>query len=77
MDRLSLTVNEGEILGLIGPNGAGKSTVFNLINGVYPPGHRPVVFDGMTSPASRRTGSPARASRARTRLCSRWSVSPC
>jgi branched-chain amino acid transport system ATP-binding protein len=34
VDRLSLTVNEGEILGLIGPNGAGKSTVFNLINGV-------------------------------------------
>jgi branched-chain amino acid transport system ATP-binding protein len=37
VDRLSLTVNDGEILGLIGPNGAGKSTVFNLINGVYPP----------------------------------------
>jgi branched-chain amino acid transport system ATP-binding protein len=37
VDRLNLTVNEGEILGLIGPNGAGKSTVFNLINGVYPP----------------------------------------
>jgi ABC-type branched-chain amino acid transport systems, ATPase component len=37
VDRLSLTVNQGEILGLIGPNGAGKSTVFNLINGVHPP----------------------------------------
>jgi len=44
--RLSLTVNEGEILGLIGPNGAGKSTVFNLINGVYAPDSGSVVFAG-------------------------------
>ena len=46
VDRLSLTVNEGEILGLIGPNGAGKSTVFNLINGVYPPDGGRIVFAG-------------------------------
>jgi branched-chain amino acid transport system ATP-binding protein len=46
VDRLSLTVNEGEILGLIGPNGAGKSTVFNLINGVYPPDGGSIVFFG-------------------------------
>ena len=46
VDRLSFTVNEGEILGLIGPNGAGKSTVFNLINGVYPPDSGHVVFAG-------------------------------
>jgi len=46
VDRLSLTVNEGEILGLIGPNGAGKSTVFNLINGVYPPDTGKVFFAG-------------------------------
>jgi branched-chain amino acid transport system ATP-binding protein len=43
---LSLTVRDGEILGLIGPNGAGKSTVFNLINGVYPPDHGRIVFKG-------------------------------
>jgi branched-chain amino acid transport system ATP-binding protein len=46
VDRLSLTVNEGEILGLIGPNGAGKSTVFNLINGVYPPDSGRIFFAG-------------------------------
>jgi branched-chain amino acid transport system ATP-binding protein len=46
VDRLSLTVNEGEILGLIGPNGAGKSTVFNLINGVYPPNSGKIFFAG-------------------------------
>jgi branched-chain amino acid transport system ATP-binding protein len=43
---LSLTVRDGEILGLIGPNGAGTSTVFNLINGVYPPDHGRIVFKG-------------------------------
>jgi branched-chain amino acid transport system ATP-binding protein len=47
VSRLSLTVNEGEILGLIGPNGAGKSTVFNLINGVYPPDSGRVAFAGV------------------------------
>ena len=44
--NLSLTVQDGEILGLIGPNGAGKSTVFNVINGVYPPDQGRVVFKG-------------------------------
>ncbi len=43
---LSLTVGEGEILGLIGPNGAGKSTAFNLINGIYPPDEGRVIFRG-------------------------------
>ena len=44
--NLSLTVQDGEILGLIGPNGAGKSTVFNVINGIYPPDQGRVVFKG-------------------------------
>ena len=47
VSQLSLTVNDGEILGLIGPNGAGKSTVFNLINGVYAPDSGTVVFGGV------------------------------
>jgi branched-chain amino acid transport system ATP-binding protein len=37
VDGLSLSIEEGQILGLIGPNGAGKSTAFNCIAGVYPP----------------------------------------
>ena len=32
-DAISLTVNEGETLGILGPNGAGKTTLFNLITG--------------------------------------------
>ena len=30
---ISITVDEGEMVGIIGPNGAGKSTLFNLIAG--------------------------------------------
>ena len=36
-DSVSLTVGEGEIVGLIGPNGAGKTTLFNCIAGFYRP----------------------------------------
>jgi branched-chain amino acid transport system permease protein len=34
---VSLTLREGEILGLIGPNGAGKTTVFNMLSGFLKP----------------------------------------
>ncbi|HUP73696.1 MAG TPA: branched-chain amino acid ABC transporter ATP-binding protein/permease [Acidimicrobiales bacterium] len=34
VDRVSLTLHEGEILGLIGPNGSGKSTAVNAMTGV-------------------------------------------
>ncbi len=37
INRVSLTLNHGEILGLIGPNGSGKSTLFNLISGLLKP----------------------------------------
>jgi branched-chain amino acid transport system ATP-binding protein len=32
-DDITLTVDEGETLGVLGPNGAGKTTLFNLISG--------------------------------------------
>jgi branched-chain amino acid transport system ATP-binding protein len=32
-DNISLSVTEGETLGILGPNGAGKTTLFNLISG--------------------------------------------
>jgi branched-chain amino acid transport system ATP-binding protein len=34
---VSLSVDEGEILGIMGPNGSGKTTLFNLIGGVFYP----------------------------------------
>ncbi len=33
IDAISLSVTEGETLGILGPNGAGKTTLFNLISG--------------------------------------------
>lgn len=45
IDRLDLTVEAGEILGILGPNGAGKSTLFNLIAGVLPPSGGRVLFE--------------------------------
>jgi branched-chain amino acid transport system ATP-binding protein len=46
VDTLSLSIEEGQILGLIGPNGAGKSTAFNCIAGVYPPTGGEIYFAG-------------------------------
>ncbi|HWP57480.1 MAG TPA: ABC transporter ATP-binding protein [Candidatus Acidoferrales bacterium] len=34
---ISLTVHQGETLGLIGRNGSGKSTLLRIIAGIYPP----------------------------------------
>jgi branched-chain amino acid transport system ATP-binding protein len=40
----SLSIVEGEIVGLIGPNGAGKSTFFNCLSGDMKPDQGRVVF---------------------------------
>ncbi len=34
VNRVSLSVNRGEIVGLLGPNGAGKTTAFHMITGL-------------------------------------------
>ena len=34
VDRVSLTVEPGEIFGIAGPNGSGKSTLFNVVSGI-------------------------------------------
>lgn len=37
VDRISLTLNQGEVLGFLGPNAAGKSTTLRMIAGVLAP----------------------------------------
>jgi branched-chain amino acid transport system ATP-binding protein len=37
VNEVSMTLNQGDVLGLIGPNGAGKTTLINAISGLNPP----------------------------------------
>ena len=46
LDKVTVSVKEGEIFGIIGPNGAGKTTLFNVINGVYAPSQGHITFRG-------------------------------
>jgi branched-chain amino acid transport system ATP-binding protein len=46
VDRASVTLAQGDILGLIGPNGAGKSTFFNCLTGDLPATSGQVLFEG-------------------------------
>ncbi len=46
VDRASLDVRQGEIVGLIGPNGAGKTTLFAAIAGFRRPDAGTVAFEG-------------------------------
>ena len=46
LDGVSLTIEEGQILGLIGPNGAGKTTLFNCVSRLYTPNRGDILFEG-------------------------------
>ncbi|HEV8438958.1 MAG TPA: ATP-binding cassette domain-containing protein [Methylomirabilota bacterium] len=46
LDRLTLSVDEREAVGVIGPNGAGKTTALNVMAGRLRPDRGAVVFDG-------------------------------
>jgi branched-chain amino acid transport system ATP-binding protein/branched-chain amino acid transport system permease protein len=45
LDAVSLSLKQGEILGLIGPNGSGKSTLINVICGFYLPSSGQIYLD--------------------------------
>ncbi len=46
VDRLSFSIDQGQLVSIIGPNGAGKTSVFNLLTGIYRPTAGRIVFDG-------------------------------
>ncbi len=46
VDAASVTLEQGDILGLIGPNGAGKSTFFNCLTGDLVSTSGTVLFEG-------------------------------
>lgn len=46
VDHVSITVEQGSIVGLLGPNGAGKTTTFYMIVGIIRPDEGEVTVDG-------------------------------
>jgi ABC-2 type transport system ATP-binding protein len=54
VDGVSLTIEQGEMVGYIGPNGAGKSTTLKMLTGVLTPSSGEVSVFGLT-PVPQRT----------------------
>ena len=45
VDHVSISVEQGEVVGLLGPNGAGKTTSFYMIVGLIKPGEGKIFLD--------------------------------
>ena len=46
VNKVSMSIKEGQIFGLIGPNGAGKTTLFNTITGLSPATEGKILLNG-------------------------------
>ncbi|MDD3661247.1 MAG: ABC transporter ATP-binding protein [Lachnospiraceae bacterium] len=46
LDKVSLTIDEGEMVVILGPSGAGKSTLLNLLGGMDSATEGKILFDG-------------------------------
>jgi len=52
LDRLTLSVDAGEVVCLLGPNGAGKTTLILTLSGLQKPDSGEVLWDGQAAGAS-------------------------
>ncbi len=46
VDNISMTIQQGEIVGYLGPNGAGKSTTIKMMTGILEPTSGSILVDG-------------------------------
>jgi branched-chain amino acid transport system ATP-binding protein len=46
LQRVSVSIGEGETLAIIGPNGSGKTSLFNCVTGIYRPTSGVITFAG-------------------------------
>ena len=49
VNKISLDIKRGEVIGVIGPNGAGKSTLLRMIAGIYAPDSGSLKVNGRVS----------------------------
>ena len=60
LDRVNLTLEEGQALGIVGPNGSGKSTLLKVVAGLIAPASGSIhVFGG--APRSQPPGAASRS----------------
>ena len=67
-DRIDLTLDEGEALGIIGPNGAGKTSLFGIATGTLPQTRAACCWRAKISLGCRRNAAAGKGSRAHSRF---------
>jgi len=50
VNRISMTIHKGEILGLLGPNGAGKTTTLRMLTGYLKPSSGSIKIENLQMP---------------------------